>query len=182
MATFNIKSIKFKSKNLIKWAGNVERSLFSGIQAYSKDEAEDIIMLMKAKTRPHQFSSGMGISVTDSFITRPFPSVKGNISYSIENIAPHAAALEFGVEPHVVPVRRAEFYGTIDHAEKLKRWAEARLGFIPKFIYPGGMNSSIKKGNSQRKFFFNTLDEYANSDKRSSNLKEEITKAFRKSK
>lgn len=107
---------------------------------------------MKTKTSKHKFSQGMGVSVTDSFVIYTLYKNKDSHGKVLTNIAPHAIMLEQGVSAHFV---------TIDNYEKLKEWVSLRYNSIePKSILIGGSRSAIQKGNSKRRFFEPTIDEY----------------------
>lgn len=124
-------------------------------------EIDNIRRRMRRKIHHFHFGKSGEQSVYYGFVTETRRNDDNTFSKTLRNISPHAHYNEWGVVPHHVNILDSE--GTVIR-EGLAAWFREHLdGEVPRSIFIGGRNSRIIKDNSRNKFFYNTVEEYANS-------------------
>ena len=116
-----------------------------------------------------RYSTGALASVQNFPITGPRKGANAFVM-DLRCVSPYAQVQEFGV---------TEMWVDASKYPKLMNWATV-VGYNPSYtkagaawVHIGGSDSRIKKGNSQNRFFFDTIREYFNSKR----LSKEISKA-----
>ena len=106
--------------------------------------------------RASKFSFSGQLSSKENWPIETIRKDKTTSQLRLRSTTPHAVMNEQGVKPHWVY--------TLDKP-LLQEWMQVKYPGNPNdpFIYIGGANSRIKKGNSTNKFFEPSIDQYLNS-------------------